>query len=127
MVAWSPGLATSFPSGSGCRWNQTSPSISVSSHRAKPSSGWALKTARSASLPTSIEPIRSSSPISRAGLIVIMASASASVTPPYFTILAASRFRWRTSSSLSLLMLVRTPARVSSAAFWGMASNASTL
>ena len=98
------------------RWNQTSPSISASSHRAKASNGCALNRTMSASLPTSIEPRRCSSPSSRAGLIVIIASACASVTPPYLTILAASRLRWRISSSLSLLMQTETPAWVSNAA-----------
>ena len=45
-----------------------------------------------------------------------------SETPPYLTILAASRFRWRISSASSLLMQTLAPASVSSAALNGMAS-----
>ena len=105
----------SLPPGS-CRWKYTSPSISDSSHREKASNGWALKSTMSASLPTSIEPSRSSSPSSRAGLIVIIARACASETPPYLTILAASRLRCRISSASSLLMQTLAPASVSRAA-----------
>src|SRR5206468_2930272 len=83
---------------------------------AKASNGCALNRTMSASLPISIEPSRPSRPSSRAGLSVIISSACTSVAPPYLTILAASRLRWRISSSLSLLMQTRAPASIRSAA-----------
>ena len=90
MAVWSPGRGSALPD-LFLRWKWTSPSTRAISQRANPSNGWAVNRAMSASLPTSIDPIRLSRPSSRAGLIVIMARAVASGTPPYLTILAASR------------------------------------
>ena len=61
------------------------------------------------------------------GSSVTIASASVSLTPPYFMALPASLFRWRISSASSLFRLTTTPFFVMMAALYGMASNASTL
>src|SRR5262245_21323740 len=90
-------------------------------------SGWPLQMAISASLPTSIEPTRFSTPSCAAPLYVMVLSASSSVSPPYRMSFAASMLRRRTRSSESELMVCSTPCRIMMALLYGMASYASIL
>ena len=99
----------------------------MSSTRASGENGWALKIARSASLPGSIDPTRFSTPICQAGLMVIILSASSSLTPPYFIALAASQYSRRASSSESEFRETLTPWAAITAALYGVASQASIL
>ncbi len=71
--------------------------------------GCALKIAMSASFPTSMDPTRESMPSCQAGFSVTILRASASLTPPYFTALAASQYRRRASSSESEFIDTLTP------------------
>src|SRR5688500_963268 len=64
------------------RSKKTRPSINVISTRDAGANGWPLKIARSASLPTSMDPTRLSMPSCHAGWRVIIFSASSSDTPP---------------------------------------------
>jgi hypothetical protein len=78
------------------------PSIHVSSTRDAGEKGLAVRIEKSASLPASREPTRSSMRSWRAGFRVTKRIASSGGTFPYFVALAASRLRMRASSSESV-------------------------